>query len=37
MKKTYEKPTVEVIVFDYEVQAETSAERTADVGGWWQQ
>ena len=35
MKKEYEKPTLEVVKFEYDVQAETSAEGTADVGGWW--
>ncbi len=37
MKKTYEKPTVEVIVFDYEVQAEPSNGTTEfGIGSWWQ-
>ena len=35
MKKEYEKPTVEIIEFEYSVQAEQSAETTIGVGGWW--
>lgn len=36
MKKEYEKPTLEVITFEYDVQAEASTGSTEwDIGGWW--
>ncbi len=36
MKKEYENPTVEVVVFDVVVVADTSGdEATLDIGGWW--
>lgn len=36
MKKTYEKPTVEIIVFDYEVQADASNGNVDfGIGDWW--
>jgi hypothetical protein len=35
MKKEYEKPVVEIIEFEYDIQAEGSAEGNIDVGGWW--
>lgn len=35
MKKEYEKPTVEVIEFEYDIQAADSAEGNVNVGGWW--
>jgi hypothetical protein len=35
MKKDYEKPTLEVVKFEYDVQAEGSAKGNIDVGGWW--
>lgn len=36
MKKEYEKPVVEVIMFEYDVQADgDSTEGTVGVGGWW--
>ena len=37
MKKDYEKPVVEIIEFEYDIQAENSAEGNIDVGGWWTQ
>lgn len=36
MKKTYEKPTLEIITFDYDVQAEESAGIAEwNIGDWW--
>lgn len=36
MKKEYEKPVVEVIIFDYEVQAEGSnGSIDFGIGDWW--
>lgn len=36
MKKEYEKPIVEVVVFDCVVVADISSdEATLDIGGWW--
>ena len=36
MKKTYEKPTLEVISFDYDIQTENaSTSPNFDVGDWW--
>lgn len=35
MKKEYEKPTLELVKFEYDVQAEPSNEGTQNVGGWW--
>lgn len=36
MKKEYEKPTVEIIEFEYDVQADSSAtDVDQNVGGWW--
>ncbi len=37
MKKDYEKPVVEIIEFEYDIQAEGSAEGNIDVRGWWTQ
>lgn len=36
MKKEYEKPILEVVEFEYNVQAEDSTEASIGVGGWWQ-
>lgn len=36
MRKKYEKPELEIITFDYDVQAEVSNGQTEwDIGGWW--
>lgn len=35
MKKDYEKPIVEVIVFDEEVKTGLPAEASFDASGWW--
>lgn len=35
MKKEYQKPVLEVIEFEYSVQADASNEGSQDVGGWW--
>lgn len=36
MKKNYEKPTVEIIEFEYDIQAADSAgQGEANVGDWW--
>lgn len=38
MKKEYEKPTVEILVFDYEIKADEvsgQGEGEFDVGDWW--
>lgn len=36
MKKEYEKPRLEVVKFEYDIQAaQQSNEGTQDVGGWW--
>lgn len=36
MKKEYEKPTLEVVTFEYDVKAENSAANIDfDASGWW--
>lgn len=36
MKKTYEKPRLEIITFEYDIQTEnTSTNPEFNVGGWW--
>lgn len=35
MKKEYEKPVLEIIEFEYDVQANDSTTGEQDVGGWW--
>lgn len=36
MKKEYEKPVVEIIVFTEEVHTtESEGERSYYIGGWW--
>lgn len=36
MKQEYEKPSLELIEFEYEVQAEgESASADKNVGSWW--
>lgn len=37
MKKEYEKPNLEVIVYDVEVSANDSGFMAElDIGGWWE-
>lgn len=35
MKKDYEKPVLEVVVYEISVSASVSDESELDIGGWW--
>lgn len=36
MKKEYEKPIVEVIIFTEDIHTSEDAAGSVDVGGWWE-